>query len=250
MWFFAFAWLLLAGTSNAGTNVEELHRAARAGDLKQVQSLIASGTPVNARDSLGGTALHDAAWAGEAEVVEYLIRSGADVNARHSEGQSTPLDYAVLMNRFEVVGVLLAHGAEANRPGLTPLHLAARRGETRIAQLLIAHGANVNARDEGGATPIEEAAWRGETAMVALLVEKGGDVKTANPQNGVTPLHAAAVKGHTDVARVLLKAGAQNRRAGQGRRDGARRRAALPAGADGGSADRKGREAGDAARAA
>ena len=73
MLFFAFAALLLAGTPS----VEELHRAARAGDLKQVESLIASGTPVNGRDSLGGTALHDAAWAGEAEIVEYLIRAGA-----------------------------------------------------------------------------------------------------------------------------------------------------------------------------
>lgn len=105
-WFFAFAGLVFAST----TSVEELHRAARSGDLKQVESLIEHGTPVNARDSLGGTALHDAAWAGEAEIVEYLIRAGADVNARHSEGQSTPLDYAVLMNRFEVVEILLDHG--------------------------------------------------------------------------------------------------------------------------------------------
>ena len=43
-----------------------------------------------------------------------LIRAGADVNARHSEGQSTPLDYAVLMNRFEVVEALLAHGAQVS----------------------------------------------------------------------------------------------------------------------------------------
>ena len=82
MLLFAFAALYLAGTSN----VEELHRAARAGDLKQVEALIAKGTPVNGRDSLGGTPLHDAAWAGEAEIVECLIRAGADVNARHSEG--------------------------------------------------------------------------------------------------------------------------------------------------------------------
>src|SRR5580698_1123559 len=196
--FFAFAGLVLASTAN----IEELHRAARAGDLKRVEALIENGTPVNGRDSLGGTALHDAAWAGEAEIVEYLIRAGADVNARHAEGQSTPLDYAVLMNRFEVVEILLDHGAQASatNKGLTALHLAARGGETRIAKLLIAHGADVNARDDGGSTPIEEAAWRGETAMVRLLIEKGADAGIANPQNGVTPLHAAAVKGQIEVA--------------------------------------------------
>src|SRR5271170_3235480 len=114
--FFVFAGLVLANA----TNIEELHRAARSGDLKQVESLVEAGTPVNGRDSLGGTPLHDAAWAGEVEIVDYLIRAGADVNARHSEGQSTPLDYAVLMNRFEVVEILIAHGAEvgsaSNRP--------------------------------------------------------------------------------------------------------------------------------------
>src|SRR5580692_13058221 len=115
---------MLASTSK----VEELHRAARAGDLKHVEALIETGTPVNGRDSLGGTALHDAAWAGEVEIVEYLIRAGADVNARHSEGQSTPLDYAVVMNRVEVVEILLAHGArvDSSNKGLTVLHLAAR----------------------------------------------------------------------------------------------------------------------------
>src|SRR5271170_4743872 len=114
--FFVFAGLVLASTAG----IEELHRAARSGDLKQVELLIEGGTPVNGRDSLGGTALHDAAWAGEVEIVDYLIRAGADVNARHSEGQSTPLDYAVLMNRFEVVEILLTHGAKVgtsnNRP--------------------------------------------------------------------------------------------------------------------------------------
>ena len=184
-------------------------RRARA-DLKRVQSLIAGSTIEErarflqqhrtARRGVGrrsrGRAIPDS-------------RQRRAADARHSEGQSTPLDYAVLMNRLEVVEILLAHEAAVNRPGLTPLHLAARRGEARIAQSLIAHGADVNARDDGGTTPIEEASWRGETAMVALLVDKGADVKSANPLNGVTPLHAAAVKGHIGVAKVLLAAGAK-----------------------------------------
>ena len=64
--FFALAGLTLATTPG----VEELHRAALAGDLKQVELLIAGGTPVNGRNSLGATPLHDAAWAGEAEIVD------------------------------------------------------------------------------------------------------------------------------------------------------------------------------------
>ncbi len=118
----------------AGERVEELHTAARAGNLKRVQELIASGIPVDARDSLGGTPLHYAAWAGELKVAEYLISAGADVNARHTN-QATPLHYATMANRVELVELLLADGADPNsnyNSGETSLHMAAAGGFGRI----------------------------------------------------------------------------------------------------------------------
>lgn len=189
-----------------------LNKAARAGNLKQVQALIADGAPVNARDSLGGTPLHDAAWAGEKDIAAYLIQMGADVNARHTEGGSTPLHYAVLTNHPDVVEVLLDHGADVKplyKNSQTALHLAAARGYARCATLLIAHGADVNARDETGATPLSEASWTGEAEMVRLLIEKGANASDVNPETGMTPLHAAASRGYRDVAKALLDAGAR-----------------------------------------
>jgi len=189
-----------------------LNKAARAGNLKQVQALIADGAQVNARDSLGGTPLHDAAWAGEKDVAAYLIQMGADVNARHAEGGSTPLHYAVLTNHPDVVEVLLDHGADLKplyKTSQTALHLAAARGYARCAMLLIAHGADVNARDETGATPLSEASWTGEAAMVRLLIEKGANASDVNPETGMTPLHAAASRGYREVAKALLDAGAR-----------------------------------------
>src|SRR6266404_6653318 len=130
--------MLCAGLMMAAApGVEDLHKAARAGNLKQVEMLVAGGVPVNARDSLGGTPLHDAAWAGERDVVEYLIRMGAEVNARHAEGGSTPLHYAVITNRPDVVELLLDRGADLKatyKSGATGLHLAAARGYGRIAR--------------------------------------------------------------------------------------------------------------------
>ena len=152
-------WLGSAGLLPAADpSVEALHRAARAGNVKEVETLIAAGVGVNDRDSLGATPLHDAAWAGETEVVKFLIRAGADVNARHNEGGSTPLHYAVLMNRPEVVDVLLDNGADLNIPykaGEKPFTLAAAGGFGRIAALLIARGANINAQDATGSTALE-----------------------------------------------------------------------------------------------
>ncbi len=190
---------------------EELHRAARAGNLKQVQALIAGGVDVDVRDAMGGTPLHDAAWAGEKEVAAFLIQQGADVNAKHAEGQSTPLHYATLTNHPDVVELLLDHGADQSalyRMSQTALHLAAARGYSRVAALLIAHGADVAKRDETGGTALSEASWTGEAEMVKLLISKGADVNDVNPETGMTALHAACSRGYRPVAQALLEAGA------------------------------------------
>jgi ankyrin repeat protein/peroxiredoxin len=192
--------------------IDALHRAARAGDLSQVQAMIAAGVDVNSRDAMGGTPLHDAAWSGEAAVAAYLLQAGAFVNARHADGGSSPLHYAVLTNHPDVVEVLLDHNADVQaryKTGQMPLHLAAARGYGRIAALLIAHGADVNARDETGATPLSEAAWTGEAEMVRLLISKGANPADVNPETGMTPLHAAASRGYKEVARALIEAGAR-----------------------------------------
>lgn len=189
---------------------EEIHKAARGGDLERVRQLLPM-VPVNHRDNLGGTLLHDAAWAGEAKVAELLLDRGADVNARHLEGGSTPLHYAVTTNHPEVVKILIARGADVHatyRSGSTPLHLAANRGFERVAQMLLDRGAKVNAIDQAGARPLDEAAWRGNTGMLRLLIQAGAGVKDANAKTGETALHLAASKGHYEAVEILLEAGA------------------------------------------
>ena len=58
-----FALLLLA-QQQPGT-VDDLHKAAKAGDLQRVRALLEQALPVNHRDLLGSTPLHDAAWNGD-----------------------------------------------------------------------------------------------------------------------------------------------------------------------------------------
>src|SRR5271166_6548298 len=88
--------------SALGTSIDDLRQAVRAGDVDRVRALIEQRVPLNAADSLGGTALHDAVWAGEKAIVAVLLDAGADVNAHHREGGSTPLHYAVVTNHADI----------------------------------------------------------------------------------------------------------------------------------------------------
>lgn len=56
--------------------------------------------------------------------------TGADVNSEAKDG-ATPLYEACRNDHSDVVGFLLSHSVDANRPGkdgLLPLHIAAKHG--------------------------------------------------------------------------------------------------------------------------
>merc|ERR1719238_1222803 len=89
-------------------------------------------------------------------MVQMLVDFGADVNARDKEdvGGYAPLHYAVQMNNYEVVELLLVNGANPNladvKHGWACLHCAVRLKNNAIAKLLIAKGADVHQRDNMG----------------------------------------------------------------------------------------------------
>jgi cytohesin len=99
------------GASQKGRLGRELREAAREGDVKEVESLLASGADVNDRDFAGGTALHVAAAAGRVALVRRLLEAGADVQSRDSDG-FTPLDKAEQNGHQEVTRMLHDAGAK------------------------------------------------------------------------------------------------------------------------------------------
>jgi outer membrane protein assembly factor BamB len=90
---------------------EELWTAARKGDVKTVDRLLARGIDVNAKNEIGITALWLATGEGRDAVVKTLLAHKADANARDYIWYQTPLSNAVGVGKVQIVQALLASGA-------------------------------------------------------------------------------------------------------------------------------------------
>ena len=135
----------------------------------------------------------------------------------------TALHSALLGGNYEAVEILLAAGADVNRPandGWTPLHSAAgtfvgnidheKKGVTRakydLFRLIMDKKPDVNARTRDGWTPLHAAvanahsAWRQPEShsldRIRDLLRAGSNLE-ATDQNGRTALHWAAWQGYS-----------------------------------------------------
>jgi ankyrin repeat protein len=147
-----------------------LFAATVAGNLQVLERVLALSPNLDLCDVHGATALFYSATGGTA-VLERLIQRGADVNLQDQRGRS-PLIAAVLMNRIDSAGLLLAAGADVNRQdrhGATALFYAADAGFFKLAKLLLEHGANPELADDSGITPMQIAADKSFTKIAHLL---------------------------------------------------------------------------------
>lgn len=189
-----------------------LHYANKKGMAK---ILLAHGATVDAPTNYGETPLH---WAAEGvngldkqvdlvEFVDVLIAHGANVNRKTGEGRSyaTPLNYAVASNNLPVAKLLIAHGADVEGGGSSPLSAAAT---VEMAQLLVDNGAGVNTRSTAGWYPLHSAANRGNIKVTNYLLARGANPNAVSG-NGYTSLYMAAGSDYgAAAAEALLNYGA------------------------------------------
>ncbi|XP_047100875.1 cortactin-binding protein 2-like [Schistocerca piceifrons] len=199
--------------------------AASQGQTGQVRALLDAGSPVNATDASGDTALHEAVVNGHEETVKCLIDAGADVNVRDSDGM-TPLHWAACRGGEQhIVWMLLAASAcvdVQHDAGETPLHVAARWGCAYAAKALLLAGARSDIRGNSGqkqtrilteeqkqmlAGRLIIAASQGQTGQVRAILDAGSPVN-ATDASGDTALHEAVMNGHEETVKCLIDAGA------------------------------------------
>ncbi|KAL3818338.1 hypothetical protein ACJIZ3_004243 [Penstemon smallii] len=158
---------------------EELHGAARSGELKAVEAICSTNPlAVNSRDRHSRTALHLAAWSGHAEVVNYLCKNKADVGAAAMDDMGS-IHFAAQKGHLEVIKILLASGVSlksCNRKGMTALHYAAQGSNLELVKYLVKKGANIHTKNKAGKTSVDLAS--NEEIRQFLVEYKPDSVKT------------------------------------------------------------------------
>jgi len=97
---------------------------------------------VDARNTMGLTALSAAAFKGDVASLKLLLKAKADPNAAN-ESRQTPIMFAALAGKVQAVELLLdggADGTRADRAGRTPYRLAADQGADDVVKLLRTRG--------------------------------------------------------------------------------------------------------------
>jgi len=130
---------------------EEIHLAARKGDVAAIEKLLGEGIPVDLpstrNTSLPGmSALYVAAQFGRFEAAQALLSAGADPTMRPTgeNTDGTPMHMAARGGKIEIVVMFLDHGVDPNiydRWLGTPLHQARLNENEELATLLISRGA-------------------------------------------------------------------------------------------------------------
>lgn len=154
--------------------------------------LIKHGANVNAADLWKFTPLHEAASKGKYEIVKLLLKHGADPLKKNRDGAS-PLD---LVRDPDVADLLRGNSALLD---------AAKKGNMVRLQRLVTPE-NINCRDALGrnSTPLHLAAGYNNYEVAEYLLENGADVN-AQDKGGLIPLHNASSYGHVDIAALLIK---------------------------------------------
>jgi ankyrin repeat protein len=188
--------LLLDHGADPNLNDEDesrpLHWYAIRDDIAAMRAILQHGAEVNpVRRPTLETPLHDAAQS-NLDAVELLVEYGTDVEARDSLG-STALHLAARVEMIDVVKFLVEQWPEGirttNERHVTPLHSAVMLGTSEVVKFLVEQWPDgVRERDICLNTPLHLAASTATIEVVRFLVERWPEGKGALNNKGKTPL--------------------------------------------------------------
>jgi ankyrin repeat protein len=191
-----------------------LHAAAAKGDVAEIERLVKSGAPIDARDGRARAPLHVAAFMQKPEAARALMRLGADANALDAQKYDI-VTIAAVANDVPMLKVALEGGCKAGNITSpyygTALIAAAHLGHDEVVRTLIAAKAPLDHVNNLGWTAVIESIVLGDggrrhVATLKALVDAGANINLAD-RSGETPLMLAKRRGFKDMVVILERAG-------------------------------------------
>lgn len=112
---------------------------------------------------------------------------------------------------FEVVDILLGHGADINassqETGQCVMHEVAGKWDKEVADFFLKKGADPHKKDKDGRTPLHVAASTNHTEMVEWLIEHGVYLEAQTYKELHTPFHYAARYNSVEALKCLYDKG-------------------------------------------
>ena len=159
--------------------------------------------------------IHEAVTRQDRRSVAWHLQKQPDCVMHLDEDQRTPLLLAAAAGDCTTVVVLLRRMVALNpdalnwadAAGLTPLHWACTQQRFEVVDVLLRHGASAEVEDEDGRRPLHTVAFAGNVRCLSLLLPHASTQGiNASSADGLTPLHYAALSGSTSVIGLLLDA--------------------------------------------
>ena len=187
-----------------------LYRASLAGHEHIVRLLLEHGADVSARGGYHGTALHAAINGSHRSTLSTLLNYGADMEWQGSDSAGTALQDALLRGDQGIAAFILDRGANPNA-GLghrgNALFIAVSRVQIEMVNKLLDRGANPNVGLNGFGNVLLCAISMGEIEMVNMLLDRGADINGTGLYSD-NPLGEAVERGLDNIVRLLLERGA------------------------------------------
>jgi ankyrin repeat protein len=183
------AFLLVAGAAVGvpalAGSFDDFFRALKQDDVEALSRLARRGFDLNTRNETGEPPLLVAIRAEAIRAASWLAEQrGVDLDALNAKDENA-LMLAALRGQPDLLRLLVERGAEANKPGWTPLHYAATHNGAAAAamvELLLEHHAYIDAASPNGTTPLMMAARYGDIRALGLLLNGGADPTLKNEQ--------------------------------------------------------------------
>ena len=193
-----------------------LHAAAAAGNVAEIERLVAAGASRELRDGNGRTPLHVAAYRKQYDAARALMKRGANPNALDAQRYDI-VTIAAVADDVPMLKVALEGGASAKNVTSpydgTALIAAAHLGHDEVVKVLIAAGAPLDHVNNLRWTAVLEAIVLGDggkrhTETLRALVAAGANPNLADGR-GTTPLALARGRGYGEMVKILENAGAK-----------------------------------------